>query len=56
MVREEDTGGLGYSPDGLVGDDGLIEVKAPRAKTHLTHDPVRRGAVRSHAAVQAGCS
>ena len=26
---------LGYSPDGLVGDDGLIEVKAPRAKTHL---------------------
>lgn len=29
---------LGYSPDGLVGDDGLIEVKAPRAKTHLmTH-------------------
>lgn len=26
---------LGYSPDGLVGDDGLIEIKAPRAKTHL---------------------
>jgi hypothetical protein len=32
-----DAGGwkLGYSPDGLVGDDGLIEVKAPRQKTHL---------------------
>lgn len=29
---------IGYSPDGLVGDDGLIEVKAPRAKSHLlTH-------------------
>lgn len=29
---------LGYSPDGLVGNDGLIEVKAPRAKKHvLTH-------------------
>lgn len=26
---------LGYSPDGLVADDGLIEVKAPRAKEHL---------------------
>jgi hypothetical protein len=35
MVREEDGWRLGYSPDGLVGDDGLIEVKAPRAKTHL---------------------
>jgi putative phage-type endonuclease len=30
------TGGvLGYSPDGLVGDDGLIEIKCPRPKTHL---------------------
>lgn len=26
---------LGYSPDGLVGDDGAIEVKCPRAKGHL---------------------
>jgi putative phage-type endonuclease len=26
---------IGYSPDGLVGDDGLIEVKSPRRKTHL---------------------
>lgn len=26
---------LGYSPDGLVGDDGLIEIKAPRAKYQL---------------------
>lgn len=35
MLREEDAWSLGYSPDGLVGDDGLIEIKAPRAKTHL---------------------
>ena len=35
MVRTEPTWKLGYSPDGLVGDDGLIEVKSPRAKTHL---------------------
>lgn len=26
---------LGYSPDGLVGDDGLIEIKSPRQKGHL---------------------
>lgn len=26
---------IGYSPDGLVGDDGLIEVKSRRAKVHL---------------------
>lgn len=35
MLREEDDWSLGYSPDGLVGDDGLIEIKSPRAKTHL---------------------
>jgi len=28
-------GVLGYSPDGLVGDEGLIEIKCPRPKTHL---------------------
>jgi len=26
---------IGYSPDGLVGSDGLIEIKAPRAKNHM---------------------
>jgi putative phage-type endonuclease len=26
---------IGYSPDGFVGLDGLIEVKSPRRKTHL---------------------
>lgn len=35
MVRKGDGWTLGYSPDGLVGQDGLVEVKAPRAKTHL---------------------
>lgn len=34
-VREEDGWTLGYSPDGVVGMDGLLEIKAPRAKTHL---------------------
>lgn len=35
MKLEEDGWTLGFSPDGLVGDDGLVEFKAPRAKTHL---------------------
>lgn len=43
MVLEQSGWRLGYSPDGLVGDDGLIEVKAPRAKNHLT--TIIKGAV-----------
>ena len=35
MVLERDGIRLGYSPDGLVGDDGLIEIKSRKAKTHL---------------------
>lgn len=35
MVRDDWGYSIGYSPDGLVGDDGLIEIKAPRAKRHL---------------------
>ena len=35
MRRGEDGWTLGLSPDGLVGDDGLIEIKAPRAKSHI---------------------
>lgn len=35
MVRDYGDFVLGYSPDGLVGDDGLIEIKAPRQKGHL---------------------
>ena len=36
MIRE-DWGGirLGASPDGLVGEDGGLEIKCPRAKTHI---------------------
>jgi putative phage-type endonuclease len=26
---------VGCSPDGLVGDDGLVEIKCPRAATHI---------------------
>jgi predicted phage-related endonuclease len=36
MIRVEDDWKLGFSPDGLVGDDGLIEIKTRRQKTQLT--------------------
>lgn len=35
MIREDQGVKIGYSPDGLVGDDGLIEVKSRRQKKHL---------------------
>lgn len=36
MVRDDWGFQIGYSPDGLVGGDGLIEVKSRRQKNHLT--------------------
>lgn len=36
MVRTLPSGHqLGYSPDGLVGDVGLLEIKCPRPKNHI---------------------
>jgi hypothetical protein len=35
MVRDDWGFQIGFSPDGLVGDDGLIEVKSRRQKKHL---------------------
>lgn len=35
MRRDESEWSLGFSPDGLVGEEGLLEIKCPRAKTHL---------------------
>lgn len=35
MTRDDWGFTLGYSPDGLVGDDGLIEIKSRRPKKHL---------------------
>lgn len=37
MVRTHGGIQLGYSPDGLVADDGLIEVKSRKPKIHLEH-------------------
>lgn len=36
MVRDYDGFKLGYSPDGLVGEAGLIEIKSRQQKKHLT--------------------
>lgn len=35
MVRDDWGFRIGYSPDGLVGDDGLIEIKSRNQKKHL---------------------
>ena len=35
MVRDDWGWRIGYSPDGLVGDDGLIEIKCPQPKEHV---------------------
>lgn len=35
MVRDDWGFRIGYSPDGIVGDDGLIEIKSRRQKKHL---------------------
>ncbi|RDI13489.1 YqaJ-like recombinase protein [Rhodococcus sp. AG1013] len=35
MIRDDNGVRIGYSPDGLVGDDGLIEVKSRRQKKQV---------------------
>ena len=35
IVRDDWGFSIGYSPDGLVGDVGLIEIKSRRPKNHL---------------------
>lgn len=47
-------GALGYSPDGLVGDNGLIEIKCPRAKGHMTTVLMDQVPERYMAQLQAG--
>ena len=35
ITRDMPAGKIGYSPDGVVGDDGLIEIKCPRINKHI---------------------
>lgn len=54
ITREIDGHTLGYSPDGLVGDDGLIEIKSRRQ--HIQLDTILTGKVpgANMAQIQAG--
>lgn len=54
MVREFDGRKLGYSPDGLVVEDGLIEVKCPRAKNHFATIVADKVPAEHMAQIQAG--
>lgn len=50
MIR----GTLGYSPDGLVGNDGLIEIKSRRQKKHLATILADEVPTENMAQIQAG--
>lgn len=54
MVREWHDLRLGYSPDGLVGDDGLIEIKSRRQKKHLATILAGEVPAENMAQIQAG--
>jgi putative phage-type endonuclease len=54
LLREEDDWSLGFSPDGLVGTEGLLEIKAPRAKGHLQTILAGKVPARYMAQVQSG--
>jgi hypothetical protein len=54
MVRDDWGYPIGYSPDGLVGDDGLIEVKSRRQKKHLATILANEVPIENMAQIQAG--
>ena len=43
MIQSEREPMLTVSPDGLVGDDGAVEVKCPKTKTHVRY--IRMGVI-----------
>lgn len=54
MVRQFDGYQLGYSPDGLVGEDGLIEIKSRAQKKHLQTILANEAPSENMAQMQAG--
>jgi hypothetical protein len=54
MVRDDWGFSIGYSPDGLVRDDGLIEVKSRRQKKHLQTVLADEVPIENMAQLQAG--
>jgi putative phage-type endonuclease len=53
-IMLSDCGNYGYSPDGLVDDDGLIEIKCPMAKNHAKYLSQKRCPTEYYAQVQGG--
>ena len=54
MIRTWDGNRLGYSPDGLVGDDGLVEVKSRRGKKQVETVIAGQVPAENMAQIQAG--
>ena len=54
MVRDDWGFRIGYSPDGLVGDGGLIEIKSRRQKKHLATILADEVPLENMAQIQAG--
>jgi len=54
IIREEPTYRLGYSPDGVVGDHGLLEIKSRRPKVHVQTVLADRPPAENVAQLQAG--
>jgi len=54
MTRDFGWGVIGYSPDGLVGDDGLIEIKSRKPKVHLQTILAGKPPAENMAQLQAG--
>jgi hypothetical protein len=56
---QHDTLALGTSPDGLVGDDGLLSLKCPKTATHIRYlregaEPAEHAAQNTHELVLTG--
>lgn len=54
MRLDEEWGSLGFSPDGLVGEDGQIEIKSRRPKHQVQHVIVGEVPAENMAQIQAG--
>ena len=54
IVRDDWGIRIGYSPDGLVGDEGLIEIKSRRARIHLASILADEVPTENMAQIQAG--
>lgn len=54
VTLEQDGYTIGYSPDGFVGDDGLIEIKSRKPEKHIAHVLDGKPPVYNMAQMQAG--